>query len=407
MRRGGLLALLLLVIGCAEEGGFSFAADPAFPEAPLLPPAQGPRLVITNSGEDTLSFVDPESFEEIARLPVGILPMELEGAHHVAGTPDGRFLFVGFANSVPLGAQASGPHGNHGNGTSDGYLIKIDAQTGRQLERVRVERSPGDVRLQPGGKRVWQSHYDLVTALEDLEPGAPIEEAFSNAIVTDADTMQRVARVPLCPAGHGIGFSPAGDFAYVTCGLSDELAIVDTGDFSVRRVAVEEDPGLLVEARYQPYALAVAPDGKVWVSNTFAGPSPTGFLDNRGIVVIDPVSGERLDALSIATEGTPFFGSFRADGSRFYVVTQNPDHLLEIAPARGEIVRSLAFGAECLNAHTAVLSPDQSTLWVVCEGDRVEGPGALLRIDAATLERTARVEVGIFPDDVIWLQEVR
>ena len=323
----------------------------------------------------------------------------------MAGTPDGRYLFVGFANSVPQGAQASGPHGNHGNGTSDGYLIQIDATTGRQIERERVERSPGDVRLQPGGERVWQSHYDLVTALEDYEPGAPIEEAWSAAIVTDVKTMRRVARVPICPASHGIGFSPTGDFAYITCGLSDELAIIDTDDFSVRRVPVGADPRLLVQARYQPYALAVAPDGRVWVSNTFAGPSQEGFLDNRGLVVIDPQAGERIEALSIDTEGTPFFGSFRKDGSRLYVVTQNPDRLYEIDPETAAIVRTVDFGAECLNAHTSVLSPDQSTLWVVCEGDRVEGPGALLRLDAATLEQTARVEVGIFPDDVIWLPE--
>lgn len=415
MRLHPIVAIALFA--CAGDvAGFSFAADEAFPAASFLPPAEGPRLVVTNSGDDTLSFVDPDAFEEIARVPVGVFPMELEGAHHVAATPDGRFLFVGLANTVQSGAQASGPHGSHGTGTTDGYLLKIDARTGRQIDRRRVDRSPGDVRLQPGGARVWQSHYDLVTVAEVLEAegdaayGAAYESTWSAAIVTDVETLERVARVPICPAGHGIGFSPDGGEAYVTCGLSDELAIVDTVDFSVRRVPVGEDAGRLGEARYEPYALTVAPDGRVWVSNTHRSrnpANPTEWIDHRGIVVVDPGANALVDGLVVETEGTPFFGSFRADGSRFFVVEQAPDRLLAIDPATAAIVEAVELGDACLNAHAAVLSPDERAIWVVCEGDRIRGPGTLLRLDAATLEQTGVVEVGVFPDDVVWLPEAR
>jgi YVTN family beta-propeller protein len=405
----------LLLVGCADgSGGLDFALDEAFPAASFLPPASGPRLVVTNSGDDTLSFVDPVSFTEIARVPVGVFPMELEGAHHVAPTPDGRFLFVGIANTVDRGAQASGPHGSHGTGATPGYLLKIDARTGRQIQRARVDRSPGDVRMQPGGRRVWQSHYDLVTVAEVLEEEGSAaydrayEKTWSAAIVTDVDTMERIARVPICPAGHGIGFSPDGGEAYVTCGLSDELAIVDTGDFSVRRVPVAPDAGRLGEARHEPYALTVAPDGRVWVSNTHLGRNPvdpTQWIDNRRIVVVDPRAGAVVEGLVVDLEGTPYFGSFTADGSRFFVVEQAPDRLHAIDPATATIVRTAELGAACQNAHAAVLSPDERAIWVVCEGDRVASPGALLRFDADTLQQTGAVEVGIFPDDVVWLPE--
>jgi len=403
MKRHAAWAAALVAVACSS--GEEVEPGPAWQNASFLPPADGPRLVVTNSGEDTLSFVDPVSFTEIARIPVGASPVEPEAAHHVAVSPDGRSLFVGLANTVESKAQASGPHGSHGTGTADGYLLKIDARTGRQVGRIRVDRSPGDVRRQPGTQRIWQSHYDLVTIAEVLEEGGPYEATWSSVIVTDGETLERIARVPICPAGHGIGFAPDGSEAYVSCGWSDELAVIDTTDFSVRRIPVAEDAGELTLARYEPYALSVAPDGKVWVSNGHFVPH---LRDNRGIRVIDPAAGRVIEELTVDTEGTPLFGDFTEDGRRFYVVEQAPDRLHAIDPATAAVVQTVELGPlGCLNAHAAVLSPDDTELWVVCEGDRTSSPGTLERFDAASLAHTGHVEVGVYPDDVAFVPEVR
>jgi hypothetical protein len=45
---------------------------------------------------------------------------------------------------------------------------------------------------------------------------------------------------------------------------------------------------------------------------------------------------------------------------------------------------------------------ESSDLLVVCEGDH-EGPGALLRLDAVTLDTKMSTSVGVFPDKVIVL----
>lgn len=408
-RRGGrrltrraLLSLLPILVACsstpAEE--LAWLSDDPWPDTSFLPPFEGPRLVVTNSGDDTLSFVDPVSFVEIARIPVGLFPVELEGPHHVAPTPDGRFLFVGISNSLDPSAVAGGPHGSHGAGTADGYLLKLDARTGRLLGRSRVDRSPGDIRMQPGGKRVWQTHYDLVTVAEALAEGRAVESVRSTAVVTDTETMERIARVEICPTGHGIGFSPDGSEAYVTCSWTEEVAIVDTATFEVAYVHTGPEPGSFPMLRYQPYALAVAPDGRVWVSNT--GPV------EKSIRVIDPARRQLVEEPAVLTDGVPYFGAFTEDGSRFFVVTQNPDRLLAIDPGDGTELARIDLGAlGCLNAHAAVVSPDQRDIWVVCEGDRVSGAGSLERFDAATLTHTGHVQVGIFPDDVAWIPEVR
>jgi DNA-binding beta-propeller fold protein YncE len=369
--------------------------------------------VITNSGDDTLSFVDLASFEEVARIPVGMFPVETESPHHVAVSPDGKHLFVGLSNTLAAGAEAGGPHGAHGTGSADGFLLKIDARTGRQVGLERVDRSPGDVRLQPGSTRIWQSHYDLVTFATFVGMGGRAIDARSHVVITDAETMERVERVRICPTSHGIGFSPDGSEAYVSCGWTEEIAIIDTATFDVERHFVGPDPGNWPLLRYQPYALAVAPDGKVWVSNTGGCTSTTGCgaagSGERGVRVFDPARRADVPELAIQLDATPLFGDFDAAGKRYFLVTQAPDRLLEIDPADATIVRTLELGpVGCLNAHTALLAPDESELWVVCEGDRLAVPGSLERIDVATFGHTGHVQLGLFPDDVALLPaEVR
>lgn len=401
----GALALAAGLSGCSEaKDDWSY-----WPQPSLLPPIEGPRLGITNSGDDTLSFVDPVTFSEIARVPVGAFPVETEGPHHLAPSEDGRFVFVGISNTVDPNASAEGPHGSHGLGAADGYLLKIDARTGREVGRRRVERSPGDIRLEPGTNRIWQSHYDLYSVSEALDQYGEqkigtweevLERSTSSVIVTDGDTLQRIARVPVCPAGHGIAFAPDGREAYVSCGFSDEVAIVDTKTFAVTRVPVGPSPGELMSSRYAPYAVTVAPDGLVWVSN--------GHRNSLGLRVVDPVSRKEREDLALDTEGLPLFGKFDRAGHRLYMVTQKPDRLLVIDPGNAGLIDTVDLAPlGCLNAHAVILSPDESELYIVCEGDHLREPGSLERLDAATLTPTGHVELGLFSDDVVWIPEPR
>jgi len=410
-RRTTVLPIALAVLaacGTADDGQYVFAQGDPWPQRSLLPAVTGPRLAITNSGDDTLSFVDPVSFTEIARIPIGRNPAEPEGPHHLAATRDGATLFVGISNTVPV--NASGPHGSHGTGTVEGYLLEVDALTGRQRRWTRVHRSPGDVRLEPGGARVWQSHYDLVgiaKALEgmsrepDLDPekeAAWFAKMDSMVVVTDVATMERIAEFSICPAGHGIAFDPARELTWISCGFSDEVAAIDATTFAVTRVPVADDPGVPPTPRYEPYALAVAPGGDVWISNT-------GRI-NTGLRVVDPDLLSEVPERRIPTAGIPLFGSFLRDGSRYFVVTQKPDMLLAVDPTTASVEAEIDLSPlGCLNAHTAVLSPDEEAIWIVCEGDHLSLPGTLERLDRRTLEPTGHLVLGLFPDDVVLVPE--
>jgi YVTN family beta-propeller protein len=389
VKRAALLLLGAIAASCG--GDLEFQIEDPWPQPALLPPVTGPRLAFTNSGDDTISFVDLATLAPIAKVPVGIFPIEREGPHHLVASDDGRHLFVGISNTVPL--SASGPHGSHGTGTADGYLLKVDAITGREIARARVSKSPGDVRFDPSKANVWQSHFNYAQAVATASSGGQLADLDSYLVATSPETMERKAEVRICSGGHGIGFSPDGSTIYVSCSLSDELAVVNAADHAVTRVPIAPNPGFPPLPVYYPYALTVSPsNGRVWVSAQ-QGP--------RGLYVYDPATRSMIDGAKIATDGAPVFGDFLSDGSRFYVVTQHPDRLLEIDPATSMVLRDLDLEpAGCVNAHLVTLSPDERSLWIVCEGDQVRTPGTLEVLARDTFEESAEVKLGLYPDDL-------
>jgi DNA-binding beta-propeller fold protein YncE len=397
-----ILPLALCLAAACGDDEVVFDSDDPWQAQSDWPGIGSGKILVTNSGDDTLSFLDPETLEPLYRAPTGRVPAEREGPHHGAASPDGHFYYVGISNVVPAGG--SGPHGSHGTGTVDGYLLRYECETNAPAGELRVARSPGDVRTTPDGRFVLQSHFDLQSILQASENGEDPRELKSELAVVDAETMERVAMIPLCPAGHGMGLAPDNSTVYVTCWGTDELAIVPLGDqpsedAEIVRVPVAEGASGNPEAPdYGPYAATVSPDGnEVWVSN----------LEGRSLSVFDVKSGafdaERFTPLN----GGPLFAAFSEDGERLYVPVQNPDTLVTIEVATGRTLSVLEFTSEqCDAPHGTLLLAGGEKLGLVCEGDHV-GPGSVVRIDltgdAPALEES--FEVGVYPDDLVFIPE--
>src|SRR4051812_16490757 len=113
MSSRALLFAGLLIFGCAEDKprfeGNDWNTDPSPPG-----PMNG-HIVMTNNGDDTLSVVDPGTQRTMWRIPIGFIPVELEGPHHVSADPTGQFLYVNLSEAVVN--SGGGPHGAHGTGT--------------------------------------------------------------------------------------------------------------------------------------------------------------------------------------------------------------------------------------------------------------------------------------------------
>jgi DNA-binding beta-propeller fold protein YncE len=392
VRALGVLVLAGALGACTEE--VRFAVDDPWSESSAWPGVGAGKVLVTNSGDDTLSLLDPQTLAPLFRAPTGRIPAEREGPHHATATPDGRAFFVGISNFVP--GSGSGPHGSHGNGTVDGYLLGYDAATGRLLDEVRVDRSPGDVRITPNGRLVVQTHFDLQSILDAVMRGDDPRAVWSRLAVIDPATMTRVAMIPVCPAAHGVAPSADGLVAYVSCWGSDELAVVSladpiTEDSAVERFPVGPGGGDPTSPTYGPYAATVAPDGTVWVSN----------LEGRSVAVFDAASRAVTDRIPLP--GSPFFGAFSPDGAAFYLPVQNPDALVIIDTTTQAVAQHAFEAGTCRAPHGSLLLPN-GELAVVCEGDRV-APGTVVRldVDAFPPRQLAHHEVGVYPDDLVLL----
>ena len=142
-----LLSTLLTFFGMLTQLGSAGCDRPVSLPAGLAwddpPPATyiaQPRLGVTNNGSDTLAMVSVDSLDSprlLGTVHVGNNPIELEGPHHLARSPDGQFIYFNLSNYVVNGG--SGPHGAHGTGTVPGYLVKLDVRTGRPLAQARFE----------------------------------------------------------------------------------------------------------------------------------------------------------------------------------------------------------------------------------------------------------------------------
>lgn len=395
-----LLVLALAALGCGRPEPFE---GPAFRRDPPQVGSLRGRVLTTNNGDDTLSVLDPEVPGPAQRLVVGFSPVELEGPHHVSVDPAGRFVYVNLSMAVK--GSGSGPHGAHGAGNLPGYVVKIDTGTGRAVAWAQVDPNPGDNALSPDGRTLYVTHYDLIRWAHGAH--GDIRTGDSNLAVIDAETMTVRARVPICPAAHGVRLSQDGGTVYATCG-PDAIAVVDVrGPVpAVRRVLL---PGATEGASCQrcPYGLAVAPDGTVWVSCL----GPGGGGSGRGsLFIYDPRRGDGAfdPAATLAFRGSPVFAAFTGTPAAFraYVPEQGPtgDFLRVYEP--GTPPREVAALAlprdQCLLAHMLRISSDGRRGHLICEGDR-KGPGSFLWLRLEPLAIDGAVPVGVFPDGLAWV----
>jgi len=376
------------------------AAASAWKEAVTCPPTGNPRVLTTNSGDDTVTFIDLVDLS-VCSAPVGHLPPELEGPHHGAAFADGSAFFIGLSNYVP--GSGSGPHGSHGSGDVKGYLLKYDTDSLELAEDVLVDRSPGDVRLTPDEKYVLQSHFDLLRIMEYLNPTGDAAPASPNSVlaVIDPQTLARLAMIEMCPAAHGIGLAGDSLTAYVSCYGSDQVAAVglappwDQVDlFPVGSLMVP----LGSNPAYGPYAVAVeepaAGPRRLWVSNTTS-------MDVR---VFDATTHEMVTP-PIVLPSSPFFGDFWRG---FFVVPAYGTATLHFIDTTTFAVTTMqlpqptmADGSDgCISPHVA-LTVDDRRILVACEGNHGTDPGTVLDIDPEPRATSRVIPVGVFPDDLV------
>lgn len=388
MTAGRLVAAVfgLVTAACSEE--VVYTSDPPWQDDEALPAIGNGKVLVTNSGSDTLSWIDVDTLEVVFTQPVGRLAPEREGIHHGAVSPDGRAIFVGVSNFVPGGG--TGPHGSHGTGSVPGWMLKYDLQTHELLGQTLVERNPGDVRTTADGRLVLQTHFDLTKVTEYLSGNA--ESPDSPLAIIDARAMGEAELLPICPATHGMAIAPDSKTAYVSCFSSDEIAKVGlTKPYTLTLFKVGAAAGSISSPSYEPYAVSISPvDGSLWVS----------ALKTGDIRVLDPSTGELIGEPISLNGGAPFFTTFTSDGATLLVPVQGKNSLDHVDTATRTVISQALPDAACSIPHGVLVLPGDEFALVVCEGDR-RSPGTVAVVNLATRAVDSFIEVGVYPDDLI------
>ncbi|MFE6174129.1 hypothetical protein [Streptomyces sp. NPDC056464] len=287
------------------------------------------RVYVPNSESDTVSVIDPTTYEVIETIPVGGQPQ------HVVPSWDLKTLWV---------------NNNRGH-----TLTPIDPKTGRAGREVEVH-DPYNLYFTPNGR------YAVVMASLDRE-----------LVFRDPHTMERIKTEPVtCYGVNHADFSLDGRYFIVSCEFSGELLKVDTEQMKV--VAQQKLPfdGAM------PQDVKISPDGKrfyiadmmahgMWVldGDKFTTPSflPTGkgchglyvsrdsremYVSNRGegtVSVFDFTRNQLTKKWQLPEGGSPDMGGVSADGKVLWLSGRYDSEVYAIDTGTGAELARIPVGA--------------------------------------------------------------
>ncbi|MBA2433070.1 MAG: beta-propeller fold lactonase family protein [Chthoniobacterales bacterium] len=303
-----------------------------------LAQAKTSLLLIGNKSEDTLSFVNTATLEEVAKTATG------RGPHEVVATPDGRTAFVanyeGPGDSisvidVPAHKETSrielgehrAPHGLALNraGTKlyatcekSQTVIEVDVESKQIVRSFNTDKKGTHMlALTPDDRTIYTADIGSGTAtvidlqngevVTHIETGAECEgidvspdgkqvwtsnRAADTLSVIDTATNKVVATMKCAGFPIRVKFTPDGKRVLVPCAKSNELAVFDVeSQQEIKRVSTGTAPvGVLVEPGGRRAFVAYTGDNTVAVFN----------LETMEVTDKIP-SGKQADGMALAT----------------------------------------------------------------------------------------------------------
>lgn len=302
----------------------------AFGSEPLS--AQEGLLLVVNKTGNTLSFLDPTTGEEVARVGTGHAP------HEVAVSPDGRWAYVTDYGTgpragrtvtvvdVPARAVARtlelGPHSRpHGvavarDGTvwvtaeGSAHVLRVDPEGGRLLTEAET------------GQRV--THMVVVAGGHDRVFTANIGSGTVTAV--DAGTGEVLGHIETGAGAEGLALGTDGSRVFVTNREAGTLTEIDAATATVSRT---------LEVGDFPIRVEVTPDGRrALVSNARA--NEVAVVDLEAWVVERRIP---VGAVPVGIEVTP-------DGRTAYVANTQADRISVLDLTTWEVTGELVAGDE-------------------------------------------------------------
>jgi YVTN family beta-propeller protein len=229
--------------------------------------AETSRIYITNSAGDSIHVVDPKTQKVVQVI------RNIEGAHGVAFSPDGKRVYV--------------------SNEADTTLDVFDQKSGKLVKKVPLSNHPNNIAVSKDGKRV-------VVAIA-REPAA--------LDIIDTETLTLAKSIPMNGRLHNTYVTPDGKYAVSGSVRSKFLNVVD---LATEQVAWE----LKLDAGVRPMTFEVNPDGST--KRVFAQIS-----DLNGFAVIDFAERKEVARIKLPDEPNGFAPQHRLG---------SPSHGIGVAP---------------------------------------------------------------------------
>ena len=327
-------------------------------------------VYVAAESDDTVDLVrfGPDGGELLRRIPVGILPNEIEGPHGVRVSPDGRHWYVSIAHGMPYGT-----------------VHKFETGTDLEVADTTAGLFPATMDISPATGFLFVVNFNLHG---DHVP--------SNVSVIDTVSMTEIAQIEQGVMPHGSRLSTDGMLAYSVAMMSAELFEIDTmtfqasrrmrltGDNETTKAVMEGDP-------HAGHAMGGGPSA----SPTWIQPAPDGrhaYVALQGLNQILEVDLEAWEPRRrFHTQRGPYNVDVSADGKHLVVTEKTNDSVgfwdLESGTERASVAASARI------THGVVITPDSRFAIVTVEEIGGE-PGRVEFYNLESLEREAVVEVG-------------
>jgi DNA-binding beta-propeller fold protein YncE len=341
-------------------------------------------VYVLSESADKISLVrfGPTGVRLDHEIPTGDMPVDIDGPHGIAISPDKQFYYVSLAHGRPFGSVWK-------------YATKDD----RVLGQVTLGLFPATMDISADGSLLFVVNFNLHG---DMVP--------SSVSVVATEPMVEVARIQTCAMPHGSRLNAQGTKHYSACMMDDMLVEIDARNLKVARhflLTKGKEMGMsgppiapktkMVSTKHMDmggHGMEKPKTGDVSCSPTWAQPSVDGSTifvacnKSSEIVEVDAAKWRvtrRIPAragvynLAVTKDGTRLISTNKRDQSVSVIEIKTGRELARI-PTRRKVL------------HGVVVSPDDAYAFVSVEGVGAE-PGTVEVIDLSTLKIVASVDV--------------
>jgi DNA-binding beta-propeller fold protein YncE len=350
---------------------------------PQAKPQKEYYFYVLSEAADKISLVrfDGTTAKIERQIDTGEMPIDIDGPHGIAVSPDRQFYYVSIAHGRPFGSVWK-------------YSTKDDSVVGK----VTLSYFPATLDISPDGNFLFVVNFNLHG---DMVP--------STVSVVSTQTMTEIARIPTCTMPHGSrlndGNGGTSTRQYSACMMDDILVEIDTRTLKAyRHFLLTKGREMGMQGPPRPHAGAAHGTGghgseppkpgdnscsPTWAVPTIAGDAI--FVACNGsseIVEVDTASWGLIRRIP-ARPGV--YNLEITHNAKLMIATNKRDQSVSIydLETKKELAR-LPTKRKVL--HGVVVSPDDRYAFVTVEGVGSE-PGTVEIIDLAALKTVATLDV--------------